>query len=344
MNKTVLCIGPYNKPSNAFIRTLSFEKLGHKVLRINTEDNLGVSNLLFRLTKKILLKPLFRKILVSRINVKINKYAPDLVFVEKGIDFNSSDLSGFKKALPLNSKIVHLNPDDPFGTFQDGWSRFVSAIPHYDAHFIPKELNRVDYLEKSAKLVHVYDRSFDPNYHRPIRLSKSDYAKYNCDIGFIGTYADQRESVIYEMVCAGLNVSLWGDHWSQGRYWRTLKKYWRGGTQTGDNYIKAICGMKIALHFIRHENRDLQDSRTFEIPACGSFMLAERTKDHEKLFLENKEVVLFNSPSDCIEKCIYYLENNELRNQIAKAGKQRVLNSNYDYTSRLKGMLEVLSL
>ena len=344
MSSTVLCIGPYKKPSNAFIRTVSFEELGYTVERINVGDNFRVSNLFFRIIKKILLRPLFRKRLIKRVKDKIRNSSPVLVFVEKGVDFSGHDLLSFKKILPLTSKIAHLNPDDPFGFFPAGWSRFLSAIPHYDIHFIPKELNREDYLKFSAKSVHVYDRSFDPNYHKPVCLSQSDLAKYQCDVGFIGAYAKQREAVIYEMICAGLEVTIWGDGWSQGRYWSTLKKYWRAGTQTGDNYIKAICGMAIALHFVRHENRDLQDSRTFEIPACGSFMLAERTSDHEKLFLENEEAIFFDSSSDCIEKCLYYLDNDEARARISIAGRQRVLDSKYDYTSRLKAMLELIFL
>jgi len=342
MSRTVLCIGPYNKPSNAFIRTVSFNELGYTVVRLNVADNFIVSNLFFRIIKKILLRPIFRMVLVKRAKDKIKDCTPVLVFIEKGVDFSGNNLLSFKKILPSTSKIVHLNPDDPFGSFSVGWSRFLSAIPYYDVHFIPKELNREDYEKLSAKSVHVYDRSFDPSYHKPICLSQSDLEEYQCDIGFIGAYAKHREAVIYEMVCAGLELTIWGDGWSQGQYWGALKKYWRGGTQTGEKYIKAICGMAIALHFVRHENRDLQDSRTFEIPACGSFMLAERTPDHEKLFLENEEAVFFDSASDCIEKCLYYSDNNEDRIRISNAGRQRVLDSRYDYTSRLKAMLELI--
>lgn len=344
MSNTVLCVGPYKKPSNAYIRTLSFQTLGYSVVRINVGQNYNVPNIFFRIINKIVLRPLFSKIFARRIREQIKNCKPVLVFVEKGIDFSSYDLLSFRKVLPPTSKIVHLNPDDPFGSFSRGWSKFLSAIPFYDIHFIPKELNRLDYMKKSAKLVYVYDRSFDLNYHKPIDMSQSDLVEYQCDIGFIGAYAKEREAVINEMVCKGLEVTIWGDGWSRGRYWSTLKKYWRAGTQSGDNYIKAICGMKIALHFVRHENRDLQDSRTFEIPACGVFMLAERTSDHEKLFLENKEAVFFDSASDCIEKCLYYLGKDELRAQIAKAGRKRALNSNYDYTSRLKRMMEIIDL
>tara|TARA_B100000524_G_scaffold264122_1_gene144264 strand:- start:14244 stop:15092 length:849 start_codon:yes stop_codon:yes gene_type:complete len=279
---------------------------------------------------------------VELVKKNIRNYLPFLIFVEKGVDFGAIDLLSFKRILPSQSKIVHLNPDDPFGFFNAGWDKFVSSIPYYDLHFVPKAKNVDEYINYSARSVHVFDRSFDPNYHRAISLTESDIKKYQCDVGFIGSYAKKREQVIYEMVLGGVEVAIWGAGWSQGIYWNTLRNYWRGGTQTGENYIKAICGMKIALHFVRHENRDLHDSRTFEIPACGSFMLAERTDDHERFFAEDKEVVLFDSAEDCIDKCIFYLTNEEERLQISIAGEQRVLGSNYDYTSRLKEMLGVI--
>ena len=71
-------------------------------------------------------------------------------------------------------------------------------------------------------------------------------------------------------------------------------------------------------------------------------MLAERTIDHEKLFVENKEAVFFQSVDDCIVKCKYYLKNSIERKKIADAGLRRVLNDNYDYTSRSKEFLRII--
>lgn len=338
----ILCIGRYKKPSNAFLRTLSFETLGCAVERIDLDFNFSSPNIFFRILRRVIFQPIRIKYLVKKIGKKIIDFDPQIVFVEKGNDFNSHDLKFFKASMSSKSKIVHLNPDDPFGAFTKGWKKFVSSISYYDVHFVPKELNKGDYLKLSAKNVFVYDRSFEPNYHKPITLTESEKQHFACDIGFIGTYAEQRESFLNALVAKDFKILIWGDGWSKGRHWSRLKHYWRGGTQTGTDYIKAINGMKIALHFVRHENRDLQDSRTFEIPACGSFMLAERTSDHERLFTENKEAVFFESVGDCIAKCEYYLDNPLERKKIADAGLRRALISNYNYTSRSKEFLKII--
>lgn len=237
----------------------------------------------------------------AQIGATIIKFEPDLVYVEAGLFLNASDIDKLRAKGPNNMTIAHSNPDDPFGKFTAGWGRFIDAIPAYDIHFIPKEENRLEYVKCGAKSVFVYDRSYDPETHHPLTLSGEDIATYGCKVGFIGTWGLDREKVLVEIIRAGIPLAIWGSDWPKGNFWPEIKPAWRGRHQVGEDYTKAICGMEITLHFLRHENRDLQDSRTFEIPACGSFMLAERSTDHERLFKDGIEAIYFDSTKDLLE-------------------------------------------
>ena len=76
--------------------------------------------------------------------------------------------------------------------------------------------------------------------------------------------------------------------------------------------------------------------RSFEIPACGAFMLAERTEEHLALFREDEEAVFFGTPEEMLDKVRYYLAHDEIRRRIAEAGHARVTAGGHTYLDRLR--------
>ncbi|RPI71813.1 MAG: glycosyltransferase family 1 protein, partial [Geobacteraceae bacterium] len=111
----------------------------------------------------------------------------------------------------------------------------------------------------------------------------------------------------------------------------------------GEDYSKAICATKINLNFLRKVNRDEVTSRSVEIPACGGFMLAERTCRHGEFFEEGKEAEFFSSNDELLAKITYYLAHDEERGRIARAGRERCVKSGYSMRVQLRQMIEAIS-
>ncbi len=66
--------------------------------------------------------------------------------------------------------------------------------------------------------------------------------------------------------------------------------------------------------------------RTFEIPACGGFLLTQIVDDNLAEYYElEKEIAVFKNAVDMAEKCRYFLVHEEQRKQIAQAGYQRTI-------------------
>ena len=69
-------------------------------------------------------------------------------------------------------------------------------------------------------------------------------------------------------------------------------------------------------------------------------MLAERTGRHLDFFEEGKEAEFFGSKEELLAKVKKYLSNNEEREMIARAGRERCLSSGYSMSSQLSTILE----
>lgn len=334
-SKKILCVGRHGLGSNALRRANVLGEMGYEVAHLNCQQDIGLGPQIVRRVVAKLTRSWWSRSLRFKLLRQCRDFQPDIVFIEKALWLDSATIQKIK-ALPGNRIVIyHYNPDDPFGEYDQGWAQFIAAIESYDVHFVPKEENIIDYQKHGAKHVIAFDRSYDPSLHRPITLSKDDLLRYQCNLGFIGSWAPHREAVIAELIGAGYSLKIWGNGWPNKEHWETIQHCWCGPSQFGEDYIKAINGMKIALHFLRHENRDEQDSRTFEIPACEVFMLAERSAAHGRLFSEDVEAVYFEGAGDLAAKIDYYLNHDDSRQAVAEAGRQRCLNSGYDHASRL---------
>jgi len=79
--------------------------------------------------------------------------------------------------------------------------------------------------------------------------------------------------------------------------------------------------------------QDQIKARNFEIPGCGGMQLTGRAEGLEAYFEPDKEIVVFESEADLVEKARYYLAHEEARRAIADAGHMRALR---DHTYELR--------
>jgi spore maturation protein CgeB len=132
-----------------------------------------------------------------------------------------------------------------------------------------------------------------------------------------------------------MEVSFYGHNYG---FTPALKSRHRGLVY-GRPYRLVISATSVAICIVRRANSDGHVMRTFEIPACGAFQLAERTDEHESMFEEDREAAFFASPEELLDKAKFYARHDAVRRTIAERGYSRVTSSSNTYADRVAELL-----
>lgn len=109
--------------------------------------------------------------------------------------------------------------------------------------------------------------------------------------------------------------------------------------EPGEASAIIYAGSKINLNISLKGIEGGTPQRIMDIMGAGGFALSSFCAETAELFEEDKEIVMFKTPEELMEKVDYYLTHDKEREQIAKAGHEKVLHC-YTYERKLKQLLE----
>lgn len=270
----------------------------------------------------------------------VSKNSYDIVWIDKGITIAPGTLKKVKEIQPA-AKIVSYSPDN-MALRHNQSQNYLECIPLYDAHFTTKSYILDDLRKLGAEKVVFTPQSFESSFHYPRTVTDDDVMRLGGDVGFVGTWEKERMESILFLTRNGISVRVFGDkNWQQCKNDNPNLIIEDYGLYDED-YAKSFKCFKISLCFLRKMNFDLHTTRTMEIPACGGFMLAERTKEQQDLFEEGKEAEYFSSDEELLRKCKYYLSHAVERMRIAKDGRERCLKSGYSNNETLSRLVNIV--
>ncbi len=273
------------------------------------------------------------------------EFEPDIAWIEKGNMIRPRTLQALKLIRP-GLRLAAYSDDDMYLAHNRS-RHYTAGLRLYDCVFTTKAANTesAELESLGACRVVLVDKAFDPRQHHPVSLSESDRRAFACDVGFIGSYEGERGAALDFLAANGVSVRVWGNGWRNmpaSHPDLRLELEPVVNTEAAPNYTKCISATRINLGFLRKLNRDLHSDRSVEIPACGGFMLAERTTDHLRLFEEGREAAYFASPDELLAKVRHYLANDDERRAIAAAGLERCRTGGYDLDARARRMLSIV--
>jgi spore maturation protein CgeB len=355
----ILFLGQIGPGQTSLMRMRALARLGHVVRGVNTIEPWTRVNWIQRQVQR----QLECGSVVNETNRLVvnaaREFRPDLVWAEKQEFLRAGTLDALHE---FGAKLVHFTPD-PY--FTVAWKRtriMDAALPVFDVLVYCKAYERQAY-EAAGKPIVYMPLGFCDEIHRP---RPSGDPRWGCAVGFLGGWEPRRERLLHAIAVTGADVKIWGGYWdflcdgrwtprrhlilhqlARGETYRfhrdeALARAYQGGEVYASDYARVLTGAKISLGFLRQIWPDQHTTRTFEIPACGSMLLADRTDEHQEFFEEGEEAEYFASAEELLDKVKFYLHNDVARERITKGGYRRCISGHYAYIHRLAAALDAI--
>jgi spore maturation protein CgeB len=340
----ILCMGETWLGSDARAAFSALRRLGNDVEVVDPNNYIPEWRGTVTRALRKFVRPLFVKELSRAIIESIGRLKPDCLFVFKGNDVDPSVLK-FCREAGVRSVVYY-----PDVSFMSHGQYIPRALPLYDRIFNTKSYG-IDDMQRELRVTDVQFLApgFDPELHCPVPLSDQARAVYGCDVSFIGTWSAKKESLLLSLRQAlpEIKLKIWGFQWQENCS-AELRDSVAGFGIVGDDYTKAICASSICLGLLSERgigssSGDLITARTFQIPACGAFMLHERNNEVLSYFAEGRDAEFFGSTQELAQKVSYYLAHEEERKRIAEHGRKRSLDDDYSIDGRMKTIVDWLA-
>lgn len=355
----ILFLGEITPGQTSLMRMRALAHLGHEVHGVNTVASWKKASW----QQRQIQRRLGRGRVVDEINESVLAAAralrPHLIWAEKQEFLRPDTLDDLRA---LGARLVHFTPDPYFSLRWKRTRLMDEAMSGFDVLVYCKSYERAQYSALGKPLIYMA-LGYCDKVHRPL---PSIDPQWLCAVGFLGGWEPRRERLLHAAAAAGIDLKIRGGYWEflhdghwtlrrhiilkqlagtdRFRFHRDaiLDKAWQGGEVYGDDYARALTGARIGLGLLRAVCPDQHTTRTFEIPACGSMLLADRTQEHQEFFREGSEAEFFGSDEEMIDKLQFYCVNEDACLRVARAGYERCRTSGYSYVDRLRNALQAM--
>lgn len=286
--------------------------------------------------------------------------APDVIIVLKGLELTQDTITKIRQLFP-DTKIVNwffdINYSDRYIADYPG---IKDIVEQYDYFFC--SLEGVAFALKELGLDNVYhlaEACHPPAHNPPKYANRFQKRKYGEDVSFCGSLGylkihPNRLKILKHVVNEGFRINIWGKIISHYKYipkelYPFLKK------EEVINEKHSLVAHYSLVNLGLDAKPTLYGSwsaRLYRVLCAEGLYLSTNTYGLEDYFNINKEgdpitgnedLVVFYSLDDLTGKLDFLLEHNDIRTQIAKNGRQKVLNE-HTFNHRIEEMIEIMEL
>ena len=241
-------------------------------------------------------------------------YIHDICFVGRLYENNSYD--NMIKAIPVNMQ-YYFN------------SIFEEAAFRWDG------VNRV-YGKTSQEILN-YIKIMNPDFMIPDTQQDIEEVRYFEVIYLIRKLAHIERMAVLDLLAENHSVTLYTDSHEEAKKLHNVNV--NPPVVFGKAASLVYAGSKINLNISLKGIEGGTPQRIMDIMGAGGFVLSSYCLETAEIFEEDKEIVMFRTPEELLEKVDYYLGHDAEREKIARAGYEKVINC-YTYERKMKELID----
>jgi spore maturation protein CgeB len=270
---------------------------------------------------RIRLRRWFYEILAAQ----IRHYKPDVLLNLAMDGINSCFLQGMK---PYTRLLVgQVAAPLPKGENWGVYDLVISSLPNLVEHFrrigVHSEFNRL---------------AFEPSVLHALKNQKK-----NILVSFVGSFtsAHSKRDQLLEHLCSNLPMSVWGNGVERLPQDSPIRARYLG-TAWGIRMFRILAASKIVVNYHGDVAQSYANNmRLFEATGTGALLVTDWKKNLHEMFELDKEVIAYRTGEECAEMIQYYLEHEDEREEIARAGQQRTLRD-HTYYQRMQELVDIV--
>ncbi len=264
-----------------------------------------------------------------------DEFQPDLVLLIRGINFSKESL----EYISSKSKV--------FGWWVEKEERVeeaLSEIDHFKHYFFINSSCVETAKQRGRQDISLLHHSVDTD-----SFCKLPATDKKIDICFVGNWSKKRQTIVEALLQVTDNISIFGGKWLKKNIMKPkLLKCIKGSYIEGEKLNLLYNQSRIVLNvtnwgFGEGDKRSGMNMRILEVPATGSFLLTDSSKDLEAVITPNTHLAVYKDLDECIQKARYYLQNEQEREQIAQNGLNFV-KERYSYDNLVGEMIKTYKM
>jgi spore maturation protein CgeB len=198
--------------------------------------------------------------------------------------------------------------------------------------------NFVDYFRRQGVKSELLRFGFEPRV-----LAGFNGAERSIQVSFVGNlFRDHGSRMQWlDQLCRRLPVEVWAPSLNDLPDGSPIAGRHRG-TAWGAHMFDVLHRSRITLnHHIDVAESYAGNVRLFEATGCGSLLVTDWKKNLSEMFAPGKEVVAYKTTDECVEMVEHYLEHDDEREAIARAGQQRTLRD-HTFQIRMQELIQIV--